>query len=627
MKKLRYKFVLNILLTSTLPLVILASITIIFLHRMAVNDAQERIKNNLNTALSIYQGIADNLRYIARDQNQRVCALIETNQTHVLRKELKMLTVRQNFDFFVLTDDAGKVTVSISNPFLSGADFSKEYFVQKVLSERRTYISTEIVSEKELRKLGIIKKAKISDNRGLSTRGLVLKVVTPIINRDDVIVGTMSAGYLLNNNGFIVDKITGSARYPSSIFLEETRISTNLPYSIGRFALGSSVNSGIAEKVLKNGKNYIGRVWIVNQWYMAGYSPLYNYNRDAVGILGISIPEYTIFVLRDNLVLFFSIVVFMSIILALMVGIINGNRIVGHIAELHKGIEAFGRGDYNYNVKIDSGDEIEELGDFFNQTMSQLKEARRNVIDLRREVRKSSEQLEWTQKQLLDYEKMAAMGKMATAINHELKNVFAEIDTSVSYLRSKEVKVSPKINQYLKDIENGVNYANEVLTNLLRLSHPQKLILSEVDINFLIEDLLFKSHLNEMFKKYNIEVIREFDSRIPKIKADGLQLREVFSNLITNSIQAMQEGGELTIVSKTDNDLIRIEVTDTGGGIANNLLENIFTPFFTTKSKGMGLGLCIAKDIVEAHKGTIEVETDSAAYTTFIIHLPTTYSS
>ncbi len=616
MKKLQHRFIQNILLISTLPLVILAIITIAFLNRMAVQDADERIKNNLNIVLSIYQDTCNELKYLVRDQNRKVNTLIWSNQLGALRKELKKFTDKNNLDFFIVTDEAGKVIVSVSNPFSAGVDLSSDYFIRKALNEKETIVSTEVLSEPELRRLEIVKKAKIAGYKD-PVKGLVIKAVTPVINEygGEAVEGTMTAGILLNNNPLIVDKIKESTKYTSSIFLGDVRIATNLPYPLGKFALGSKIDARAGEDTLKNGKRYIGRMWIVNEWYRVGYVPLYNYERNIVAILAIGIPENYIFVLRDTLMTFFAVAVFISIILAFMIGVLKGGKLVHNITALRNGIEVFVKGDYSHRIEIKSGDEIGELGEYFNQTMEQLKEAEERAIN-------SVQRLGQAEKQLHTYEKMALIGKMATIINHELRNVFAGIQMSVSYLKNKGINDRPNIADYLKDIENGLNYANEILSNLLRLSYPKKIILSDVDLNFILEDLLSSLNIQGMVKNNRVEVIKKLDTAVPRIKADGLQIREVFLNLIINSLQAMPEGGKLEIISRKDKDFLKVEVLDTGGGIPQETLEHIFTPFFTTKSKGMGLGLCISKDIIEAHKGTIKIDTDSAVFTKFIIELP-----
>jgi signal transduction histidine kinase len=217
---------------------------------------------------------------------------------------------------------------------------------------------------------------------------------------------------------------------------------------------------------------------------------------------------------------------------------------------------------------------------------------------------------------------MAAMGRMAAALSHELRNVFAEIQTSAYNLKNKAGKDFPQLAGPLKGIDDALTHANSLLTDILKFSHPKQLVLSEVDINYLIEDLLSSADLKDQFSNHNIKIIKDLAPDIPKLKIDGIQMREVVSNLVTNAIHAMPSGGKINIVTLNDQGLIRIKVADTGLGMSQETLDNLFTPFFTTKNRGLGLGLCISKGIVESHGGLIQVHSGLNEGTTFTVSLP-----
>jgi signal transduction histidine kinase len=303
---------------------------------------------------------------------------------------------------------------------------------------------------------------------------------------------------------------------------------------------------------------------------------------------------------------------------------------VRSIRKLRTGISAFGAGDLDYRIiDIHSEDEIEDLADFFNQTMLQLQLTRkeleqcsRKVTHLTNEVSRSSVQLEEAHKQLLEYERMAAMGRMATVINHELRNIFAEIQGSIAALKAIVDKDMPNGAQSVQDIEKSLMYANEVLNNVLRLSYPKRLTVVDVDIQVLMDELLKNKNLRALLKANKIKLVTRIEPRLPSVKADGMQMREALSILATNAAQAMPDGGTLTISAGLENNKIIISVTDTGEGMPANILENLFTPFFTTKSRGLGLGLCISREIVKAHRGAMDVATEVGKGTTFSIRVP-----
>jgi signal transduction histidine kinase len=279
--------------------------------------------------------------------------------------------------------------------------------------------------------------------------------------------------------------------------------------------------------------------------------------------------------------------------------------VIRSINKLYWGIEAFGRGDFTHKLEIRSQDEIQELAEFFNKTMAQLMADKQelkayslNVQNLETKVIKSTEQLEAAQKQLVGYERMAAMGRMATALSHELRNIFAEIQAALHNLKNKIAKDSPHSVEYLKEIDASLSHATETLANVLKFSYPKKLIISEVDINYLLDNILTLANVQTLIGKNKVKVERDFFPGLAHIKADGLQLREAILNLVINAIQSMPEGGKLAVFTDTDNSAVRIKIVDTGVGMAKEAQVHLFTPFVTTKSRGLGLGLCITKSIM-----------------------------
>jgi len=625
MQRLQYKAVRILLLTSLLPLLAVAIITIIFLQSIAIDNAKRSLGHYLDMTQTIVADVYDNLRYIVRDENRRISTLLENNQQDLLVTELKKISEKNRLDFFIVTDIGGKVIISINNPQAQGEDLTNNFLVQKAL-KGETSVSTEILSEQELKDLGLIQRAKIP---GITpTRGLVIQAVLPVINREEKIVGTVRAGYLLNNNNMIlVDEIKKQTGLISSVFLDDYRVCTNTPSSKrGEYAVGSKLSLTKAKLALRRGQKYIGRAQVLEQWYIAGYMPLHNNNKNIIGAFGIGVSEEDIFVLRNKLMRIFIIAVLLSIILALVIGFLNGGGIVKSIEKLRQGIVAVNKGDFEQRVELHSKDEIEELADFFNQMTVQLKTARQQIEeytkDLENKVIQRTAQLEAVHKVLLENEKMAAMGKMSLVLSHELKNIFAGIQTSAYYLRGKIIKDYPELAKSFKDLEYEVNYANEILDNVSRFTRPRKFVLSDVDINLMIEEILSALSFKRMLKDNNIEIIEDLDLDLPKIKADGIQIKEVVLNIVSNAVQAMPNGGRLTIVTKKDAESLRLELIDTGVGISKEVLANLFTPFFTTKSKGLGLGLCISKEIIETHKGRIEVETELNKGSKFIIYLP-----
>jgi two-component system, NtrC family, sensor kinase len=228
--------------------------------------------------------------------------------------------------------------------------------------------------------------------------------------------------------------------------------------------------------------------------------------------------------------------------------------------------------------------------------------------------------LQQTQQQLIKTEKMAAIGQMAAAISHDLRNPLTGIKMATYYLGSKIDKSEVEINNILQDIELEIDYASNVVTNILTYSRPTELIYSMSDINKIIEDTMHFVNLKNRDK--SIELIKEYDNTIPEILVDNKKIKQVIVNLLSNSMQAMPKGGLLKIATKLNQDNVQIIVSDTGIGIEKSVQDRIFTPFFTTKARGVGLGLSIVNNIVQKHGGTVGVESEVGKGTMFTVTLP-----
>ena len=228
--------------------------------------------------------------------------------------------------------------------------------------------------------------------------------------------------------------------------------------------------------------------------------------------------------------------------------------------------------------------------------------------------------LQQTQNQLIKTEKMAAIGQMAAAISHDLRNPLTGIKMATYYLSSKLDKSETEINNILQDIELEIDYASNVVTNILTYSRPTELIYDWTDINKVIEDTMHFVNLKNRDK--GIELVKDYDPNIREVLLDNKKIKQVIVNLFSNAMQAMPKGGILKVKTEQAQDSIRIIISDTGTGIDKAVIERIFTPFFTTKARGVGLGLSIVYNIIQKHGGAVDVESGIGQGTVFTISLP-----
>jgi signal transduction histidine kinase/DNA-binding response OmpR family regulator len=237
------------------------------------------------------------------------------------------------------------------------------------------------------------------------------------------------------------------------------------------------------------------------------------------------------------------------------------------------------------------------------------------------------DQLNQTQNQLIQSEKMAAVGQLASGIAHEIRNPLGIILGGVELLE-KNLENKVGINkETIEMLKESIDRANNIIVDLLRFSRTSRLEVQSVNICALVEEAVSLIK-NQAYLK-NVQIVKNYADSALSVLADSALLRQAFFNLCINALDSMPGGGELTlnIYSGPDaeaNKEVIIEIVDTGKGIPKDILPRIFEPFFTTKEpgKGTGLGLSIVHLILERHKGTISVESAKEKGTKFTIRLP-----
>ncbi len=248
---------------------------------------------------------------------------------------------------------------------------------------------------------------------------------------------------------------------------------------------------------------------------------------------------------------------------------------------------------------------------------TKMEEALKNYSEsLEQMVEKRTAELREAQEKLVQSEKMAILGQIASGIAHDLRNPMGVIGNVAYYLDSKIGEDQPKLKKHISIINYQIKLSNQIITNLLNFARPIELRLRPFDILALVEEVL------SGFELKGIKIIKKFPSALPYCEVDKEQIQQVFTNLITNASQAMPQGGKFTISVKEREGKLVIDFSDTGKGISPNDLQNIFKPFFTTKSKGIGLGLALCQRIIEQHSGSIKASSKSGKGSIFTIMLP-----
>jgi PAS domain S-box-containing protein len=250
-----------------------------------------------------------------------------------------------------------------------------------------------------------------------------------------------------------------------------------------------------------------------------------------------------------------------------------------------------------------------------NEAKNQLKQY---AGRLEEKVDERTKQLKEAQQQLLKAERLAAIGELAAMIGHDLRNPLTGIAGAAYYLRTKNrSRMDARSREMLGVIEKDIAHSNKIINDLLEYSREIHLELTEATARSLVNDALSNVKIPRRIQ------VRDDARTKPKIKVDTEKMRRVFVNIIRNAIDAMPKGGLLTITSRKADDNVEIVFTDTGIGMSKETLGKVFSPLFTTKAKGMGFGLAIARRFLVSHGGKISVKSTVGKGTTFTVTIPT----
>ncbi len=230
-------------------------------------------------------------------------------------------------------------------------------------------------------------------------------------------------------------------------------------------------------------------------------------------------------------------------------------------------------------------------------------------------------ELEKSQAQLIQAEKLAAMGRLAASIAHEINNPLQAIHNCL-HLTLKKPLNEEKKTRYLGMAQEEVERLIAIVQRMLEFYRSSRVGMAPTDVHTIIENVLALS--SKRLQHGKIAVTKKLAPNLPTINAVSDQLKQVFLNIVINAIEAMPEGGELCIETKLseDGDGLSVAFTDTGVGLSEKDRESIFEPFFTTKATGTGLGLSVSYGIIERHGGRIEVQSELGKGATFAVHLP-----
>jgi len=267
-------------------------------------------------------------------------------------------------------------------------------------------------------------------------------------------------------------------------------------------------------------------------------------------------------------------------------------------------------------------EEIQERNEELETANEELRATEEELRSSNEELEAANEELRETQEQLIRSEKLAAIGQLAGGVGHELRNPLGAIKNAVYYIKGKVTKSElaqqePRVLEFLDIMDDEIDSSNKIISDLLGFSRVGKPATSLTRIEKVISDALTNIPIPE-----NVELTKEIAAGLPEVEIDTDQIRQVLINVITNAVQAVPAGGKLAIGARKEDGFLKLSIADTGCGIAREAIDKVFEPLFTTRAKGIGLGLAVCKAIIERHEGSITVESEANKGTTFTIKLP-----
>jgi len=277
------------------------------------------------------------------------------------------------------------------------------------------------------------------------------------------------------------------------------------------------------------------------------------------------------------------------------------------MVELQQKIAELGSGNLNVSVSFaHRNDEIGDLGRNFNHMVQQLRENREEIERLHRT-------------QMSRAEHFATLGEVATGLAHEIRNPLAGI-AGVIEIIGRDLPTSSPARAVVKDVRQEIARINHIVTDLLQTARPHPPKVRRSDLNTTVEHAVMLGRQQAMAK--GIEIAFHKDPSLPEVEHDSDQIHQVLLNLLLNAQQAIDQKGRIAVTVERKGHNAVIEVADNGRGITPDHLPNIFRPFYTTKGDGTGLGLSLARRIVEDHQGRIDVTSAVGKGATFAVVLP-----
>jgi signal transduction histidine kinase len=472
-------------------------------------------------------------------------------------------------------------------------------------------------------------------------RAMVMLATAPVRALDGKPLGLLRGGVLLNRNLAFIDHINeivypqGALPFGSqgtaTLFLDDVRISTNVRLfgSDGERAIGTRVSQAVRDAVLGRGDTWLGRAFVVNDWYVSAYQPLTNAAGRRIGMLYVGFLDSPFQQVKLNVLLGMGAAMLALMAVAMGLALMWAHRIFAPIERMTQTMHAVEAGDLAARAQVaDGSDEVGRLAAHLDRLLDTIDDKtqalQRSHDELDRKVVERTRELQSAQAQLIKSEKLAAIGQLTAGIAHEVNNPIAVIQGNLDLVRETLGRKARPVKAELRLMDEQIERMRLIVTRLLQYARPGEYAgyVETVDTAQAIADSLVLVH--HLLSRAPIDVQRDLRAtRLALVNRQELQ--QVLINGLVNAIQAMPDGGTLTLASRdADASQVEIDIADTGPGFLTSTESERFRPFRTTKKEGTGLGLWISRSLVERYGGDIRAtnRTDGVTGALLTVVLP-----
>ena len=605
-------------------------------------QAQEKVIGDLNLSRKVYQDEINHLASIIRvvGLTPAMADHLDSGRLPLPEKVLLQLLQGEQLSFLNVIDNNGVVHYRTANPLQQGDRLADDPLVARALkgelssgaqiySPERLAIENPTLAETARTAIKATPRARAVTHTS-EQRGLMLVAVAPLLTSDGRVAGALQAGFMLNGDSRVVDTITrivfdregGGA---ATVFLGDVRIATNVRDTGGDRATGTLMSEEVARVVLSHGQVWSDRAFVLSDWFISAYEPIHDPSGGVIGALYVGMPEQPLLDLRKNLNLIFAGVLLFVALIGITLSTWIGSRLAQPVRALADAARRMASGELIGPILVRSDDEIGLLADEFNtmtrevSTLNQTLEQK--VVERTGQLEEKSRELLAAQKELARSERLAGLGMLAAGVAHEINNPLAVIRGNAELLQVSIPDGSEDREEVDAIVEEAIRIGR-IVNNLRAFSRSGMQRVSHFSLGGLLDGIL--DQIGHQISLERCRVVRSYWGKDVMLAGDEDQLRQVFTNLIVNGLQAMPEGGDLVVNAFRDDSGERICVTvcDQGGGIRAEDMSRLFTPFFSTKAQGTGLGLAVSYGIVSDHGGEITVTSSPGNGAVFTVMLP-----